>query len=168
MVAGCFILAAVLAVVNYFLWERRVTVTERHATARKKGEFMLQALTNRAQIDADLAALREAIAQIDANLLDERRMEDNLGYFYRFERVTRVKLVRLNQLASLPAAPGSPYKSVPFSMQVVGSYRNSMNFLRALESGPRILKVKNCSFERTGLENGDLTVDLTVEVLCKA
>ena len=42
-----------------------------------------------------------------------------------------------------------------------------MNFLRALESGPRILKVKNCSFERGATENGEMTLDLTVEVLCK-
>jgi Tfp pilus assembly protein PilO len=168
VVAACFALAALLAVGNYFLWQRREAITARHAEARKKGEFMLQALMGRGRIDADLNALGEAMSHIEPHLLDERRMEDNLGYFYRYERVTRVRLIRLNQLAALPPSPGSPFKAVPFSMQVTGTYRNSMNFLRALESGPRILKVKNCSFERGATENGELTLDLTVEVLCKA
>jgi Tfp pilus assembly protein PilO len=167
-VAGCLVLALVLGGVNYFLWQRREAVTEQHAEARRKGEFMLQALTRRARIDADLGALREAMAQINDNLLEEQSMEVNLGYFYKFERKTRVRLVRLNQLASLPAAGGSRYKAVPFSMQVTGSYRESMSFLRALESGPRILRVRSCTFERGAEDSTDLTLDLTVDVLAKS
>lgn len=168
IVAGCFVLAVLLGVANYFLWRQRESITRRHDEARRKGEFMLQALTGRSRIDADLNALREAMSQIEGNLLDERSMEVNLGYFYKFERLTRVRLVRLNQLAALPPVAGSRFKTVPFSMQVTGSYRNALGFLRALESGPRILRVRNCSFERGSVENGDLTLEITVEVLAKS
>ncbi len=167
LVAACFVATAALAVVNYFLWQDRAVVTKHDDEARRNGEFMLQALNSRARIDADLAALREAMAQIEGNLLDEHSMEVNLGYFYRCEKLARVRLVRLNQLAAPPPTPGARFKSVPFSMQVTGSYRNSIAFLHALETGSRVLRIRTCSFERAGENSTDLIMELTVDVLAK-
>jgi Tfp pilus assembly protein PilO len=161
------VLAVVLGALNYPLWQRRIVMMREHDTVRKKGEFMLDALANRPQFDADLLALREALTQIEQHLVDERSMEVNLGYFYKLERTSRVRLMRLNQLVAAPTPPGSPYKAVPFSMHLTGSYRNAMAFLRALETGPRILRVRACSIERTAPENSDLILDLTVDVLAK-
>lgn len=166
--AGCVALAIGLGIANYFLWERRQEITRRHEEVRRNGEFMLRALATRARVDSELTALRSAMDQIESNLLDEASMEVNLGYFYRLERMTRVRLVRLNQLGSTPAAPGSPFKAVPFSMQITGSYRNSMSFLRALETGSRLVRIRQSSFERANEGNSDLILDLTVDVLTKA
>jgi Tfp pilus assembly protein PilO len=157
-----------LGCTNYFLWKRRQVVTQRHEIVRRNGEFMLRAMVNRAQIDADLSALHGAIGQVEDNLLNEASMEVNLGYFYKLERMARVRLVSLNQLVAPPAVAGRPFKPVPFSMQVSGSYRASMNFLRALETGPRILRVRSCSFERSSSDNSELILDLTIDVLAKA
>jgi Tfp pilus assembly protein PilO len=165
-IAACLVLGVVLGVANYFLWQKREDVTRRHAEITQKGQFVLESLVKRTTIDADLAALQTAMEQIEDNLIDEVGMEVNLGYFYRLERMTKVKLVRLNQLGALPPN-GAAYKTVPFSMQVVGSYRNSMSFLRALESGPRVLRIRQSSFERANEGNADLLLDLTVEVLTK-
>ncbi len=164
---GCLALAAVLGALNYPLWQRRIGAAREHETVRQKGEFMLHNLANRTQFDADLLALRDALGQIEQHLVDERSMEVNLGYFYRLERTSRVRLVRLNQLVAPVPPPGSPFKAVPFSMHVAGSYRNSIAFLRALETGPRILRVRGCTFERNTPDNGDLMMDLTVDVLAK-
>lgn len=161
------VLAAVLGAMNYPLWQRRIVSAREHETVRKKGEFMLDALANRTQFDADLLALREALTQIEQHLVDERSMEVNLGYFYRLERTTRVRLLRLNQLAAMPPPPGSPFKAVPFSMHMTGSYKNAMAFIRALETGPRILRVRECNIERSAPDNSDLVLDLTVDVLAK-
>lgn len=167
LVAGCVALIVLGAVANVLLWRSRQTAAQRHENARREGEALIRTLSNRPRIDADLAALRSALAEIDRNLADEQSMEVNLGYFYRLERNARVRLARLNQLAA-PASPSSEvYKSVPFSMQVTGSYRNNLNFLRALETGPRLLRVRHCSFERLSGDNADVTVDLTVDVLTR-
>jgi hypothetical protein len=56
---------------------------------------------------------------------------------------------------------------VPFSIQVAGSYRSNLAFLRALENGPRILRVRNCSFERGAADQPELILDLTIDVLAK-
>src|SRR5207249_2222843 len=98
IVTACFGLTLLLGAANYFLWQERHAIAQHDTEARHNGEFMLTALKNRTQIDADLATLREAIAQIEANLIEERGMEVNLGYFYRFEKTARVRLTRLNQL----------------------------------------------------------------------
>lgn len=160
-------LATVLAAANYPLWRARQAVARRHDEVRHQGEILLRTLANRPRIEGDLAALRAANGQIEASLLDEQSMEVNLGYFYRLEKTTRVRLVRLNQLAASPPAAGSPLKAVPFSLQLTGSYRSTMSFLRALETGPRIVRIRTSSFERVPGENGDVMLDLIVEILAK-
>jgi Tfp pilus assembly protein PilO len=91
----------------------------------------------------------------------------NLGYFYRLEKPARVRLVRLNQLASPPSPDRKIFKSVPFSMQITGSYRNTLSFVRALETGSRILRIRSCSFERSASDANEFVVDLTVDALAK-
>jgi hypothetical protein len=161
------LLIALLASVQYPLWQRRQAATHQHDEMRRNGEFMLHALATRGRIESDLGALRPALAQIQGELIDEQSMEVNLGYFYRLERAARVRLLRLNQLVSLPPPTGSPFKAVPFSMQLTGSYRNAIGFIRALETGPRILRVRNCTLERAGPAGADVIFDLTVDVLGK-
>ncbi len=164
-VAGCFTLAVALAVANYFLWRQQAVAVSRHEEALRNGEFMVHALNSRSKINDDLAALAAGFQHIDENLVDEHSMEVNLGYFYRFERMTHAHLVRLDQLAAPPPAPKSRFRTVPFSMQLSGSYLSCMNFLRALENGPRILRIRNCNFERASENSSDLLLTLTVDSL---
>ena len=167
IITASIALTAILGAASYILWQDRFAATREHDEARRKGEFMLQALANRARIETDLAALQSAISQIERHLVDEESMEVNLGYFYKLEKPARVRLVRLNQLATVAPGPGAKFRAVPFSMQVSGSYRNTMSFLRALETGPRLLRVRNCSFERSSADSSEFILDLTIEALGK-
>jgi Tfp pilus assembly protein PilO len=166
-VVACLALTLLLAAANLLLWQGRKASAQEHETVKRQGEMLIRSLAERPGVDADLTALEAALAQIDRNLIEEQSMEVNLGYFYKLEKATRVRLTRLNQLAAPAPAKDAPFKAVPFSMQVAGSYRNSMNFLRSLETGPCILRVRNCSFERNSSEANDVVVDLTVEILAQ-
>jgi Tfp pilus assembly protein PilO len=158
--------AVALGVVNYFLWQQRHDVTAHHEEVRRKGEAMLKALTDQTRIKAELAALQEALEQIDRNLVVEGEMEVNLGYFYKMERLSRVRLSQLNQLSAQPAVEGNPFKAVPFSLRVTGSYGQIMNFLHQLETGARLLRVRTYSVIRGGdAKNKTIDLDLTVELL---
>jgi Tfp pilus assembly protein PilO len=167
LVSGAIAFTVLLAVANVFLWRGRREATQQLGEARGQVERLVRTLTNRPRIERDSVALRDALAQIDKNLVDEQSMEVNLGYFYRLEKATRVRLVRLHQLAAPPPAAGGAFKVIPFSMHVTGSYRNNMNFLRSLETGPRILRIRNCSFERVSPESAEVAIDLTVEILAR-
>lgn len=161
------ILTLLLGGSNYFFWHMRRDAAKQLDEARRKGETMLRAISNRARVDTDLAALQNALTYLDRNLLDEQSMEVNLGYFYRLEKPAHVRLVRLNQLAPQPAGDKKAFKAVPFSMQVTGSYRNALSFLRALETGSRVVRIRNCSVERASGDGNDFVMDLTVDALAK-
>lgn len=165
--SGAVAFVLVLGASNYFFWHLRRDAAKQRDEARHKGETMLRALVNRPRIDTDLAALQMAISYLESNLFDEHSMEVNLGYFYRLEKPARVRLVRLNQLASPPSPDRKIFKSVPFSMQITGSYRNTLSFVRALETGSRILRIRSCSFERSASDANEFVVDLTVDALAK-
>jgi Tfp pilus assembly protein PilO len=165
VIALLLALSVALGVVNYFLWQQRQAVAQRHEEVRTKGEAMRRALVEQTRIKSDLASLQAALAQIDRNLVTEGEMEVNLGYFYKMERLSHVRLSQLNQLSVQPPTDGNPFKAVPFSLRVTGSYARIMNFLRQLETGPRILRIRNYTFTRSDGKNKALDLDLTVELL---
>ena len=168
VVTVSIVVLVIAAGVNYYLWQDRMKAAPQHEEVRRKGEFILRSLANRARIDSEHAALEAALSHIEPNVLDEDSMEVNLGYFYRLEKPSRVRLVRLHQLASLPPPPRSHFKALPFSMQVTGSYRNALSFLRALETGPRLIRIRSCTFERSPTDPNAVILDLTVDALAKS
>jgi Tfp pilus assembly protein PilO len=165
IVALLLVVFVVLGVANYFLWQQRQEITRLHDDVRHKGEAMLKALTDQNRIKAELAALQEALGQIDRNLVFEGEMEVNLGYFYKMERLSGVRLSQLNQLSSQPTTDGNPFKAIPFSLRVTGTYAQIMNFLRQLETGPRLLRIRTSNFSRAETKDKSLDLDLTVELL---
>jgi hypothetical protein len=166
-VAGAVAFTVLLVTANVLLWHARQEEALQLGSARGEAETLVRTLANRPRIEREIAALRDALTHIDKNLVDEQSMEVNLGYFYRLELATRVRLVRLIQLAAPPPAAGASYKVIPFTMLVTGSYRNNMNFLRSLETGPNLLRIRNCTFARVSADSSEVTIDLTVEILAR-
>jgi Tfp pilus assembly protein PilO len=166
-IAACLAIALLAGVANYPLWQERKAVTEKHEVVRLHGEAILAALTDRGRLRTDLATLTEAEDVIDRNLVSEQSMEVNLGYFYRLEKLSRVRLVRIDQLEAPPADPDNPFKLVPVSLQVSGSYRNLLGFMRELETGPRILRTRSYRLERTDPNGTELALFLSVELLAR-
>lgn len=165
LVTCCLVITLLAVGANVFLWRARGAIAREHEEARERGQEMLAALAARTRIHADVAHLGEALAVLEANLASEESMEANLGYFYRLEKSSRIRLARIDQLASAPVPPGSLYKGVPVSLQVTGTYRNLLGFLRELETGPRVLRVRDLRFERMSEPEGELFGHLTVELL---
>lgn len=161
------LLAAVVGGANFPLWEKRQEITREHDEVRRRGQAMLVALTDRTRIERDVALLAEAGEVIDHNLVSEENMEVNLGYFYRLEKLTRVQLGRIDQLGSIPPETGSAFRTVPISLQLSGSYRNLLAFVRELENGPRILRLRNYRVERADSSGNELSMNLMVELLAK-
>jgi Tfp pilus assembly protein PilO len=164
----CSAIAILLWVANYFIWQNQKKLAIEHQTKQRSGEDMLQSLTNHSRITAELAAVKEALAYIEANLINEGDLPENMGYFYQLETASRIRLQALNQLSSMPPPPDQPYKTVPFTLRTSGSYRQVLRFLRELETGPRIFKVQTYSLQGGG-SGGDGTValDITIEVLAR-
>jgi len=154
-----------LGIANYFLWQRHSEIAEHHERAHDEGEAVLLALTGHGRIQAQLATVQEALAFINKNLIVENDLAGNLDYFYQMEKTTRVRLADLSQLGAQPMEADSPFKIIPFSLRLTGQYYQLISFLHELQTGPRLLRIKNYSFNRADPATNTLALELTVEVL---
>lgn len=150
---------------NVYLYKQRQEEAVTHEDARRRGEMMVAFLADRPRIESDLAALREAVLVLNDSAVREESKEVNLGYFYRVEKATRVRLTRIDQMVAEPAAPDVPYKSVPVTLQLSGSYRNLLAFIREVETGPRVMRVNEYQLERLHEGSDELGLSLTLDML---
>lgn len=165
LLMSVLVVFAVLSLANYFLWQKREEVARRHEEAQHRGEAMLLALTDNARVTSDTAAVQKALQLIDRNLMIEGSMAKNLGYFFQLETVSHVRISQLNQLVSQPSTDGNPFKAIPFSVRASGSYSQIIRFIRELETGPRLLRIRSYSFTKAETTNNSMAMDLTVELL---
>lgn len=156
-------LLIVLGGADWFLWRRWGNLAVESERTRQEGEKMLLSLSSHPRIHAQFSEANQALAYIDSNLAAEADLAGNLDYFYQFEKNTRVRLTNLSQLSSQPPADAESFLAIPFSLRLTGSYPQILSYLHALETGPRLVRVKSYRFTQAGVEA--LTADLTVEML---
>jgi Tfp pilus assembly protein PilO len=157
------VLLVVLGGADWFLWRRWQNLAVESERTRQEGEKMLLSLSSHPRIQTQSAEATKALAYIDTNLGTEADLAGNLDYFYQIEKNTRVRLTNLSQLSSQPPTDAGAFLAIPFSLRLTGSYPQILGYLHALETGPRLVRVKGYRFTQAGLEA--LTADLTVEML---
>jgi hypothetical protein len=163
-IAAAFV---VLVAANAYLYRERHDAAQAHEESRRRGEAMVAFLADRPRIEADVAALRDAARALDDTAVREESKEVNLGYFYRLEKATRVRLNRIDQLNPEPPEPNSPYKSVPVSLRLTGTYRNLLAFIREIETGSRVMRVNSYQFERVSEGSDELAITLMIDMLAR-
>lgn len=152
---------------SWFLWQRQASLTGVHDQVQRNGEAMLQSLTSHARVTAEVAKITEALDYINAHLINEGDLAENLGYFYEIEAVSRIKFSQVSQMSSQPQPADRAYQAVPFSLRTTGSYRQLLRVMRELENGPRLLRVRSFNFDAAGGDPENLTLDLNVELLAR-
>lgn len=162
LVVVCSLLTVGLGITSYYLWQQRQELATGHDTVRRNGEDVLLSLSSLPRVSSELASVKEATEFIDANLIKEGDLAENLGYFYQLETISKVKLVQVNQLSSQPSND-NPFVAIPFSLRATGSYRQVMRFIRELETGPRLCRVQAYTF--TGGSDDRVQLDLSLDML---
>lgn len=155
----------VLGGADYFLWQRQAEFGRRRDRVRQEGEAMQLALAGFNRVHTQLEAVRGALAHVDKHLVTEAELAENLDYFYQIEKKARVRLSDLNQFNSAPITEDHPFRTVPFSMRLTGSYQQVLAFVRELESGPRLLKIRTYRFARAVSAPDAIALELSVELL---
>ncbi len=155
-----------LGVADYFLWQERAKLAVNYERKRQEGEAMLLSLNSQTRISAQAATVEEALDYIGRNLAVETDLAGNLDYFYQIEKRAKIRLSGLSQLSSQPSGDDEAYRAIPFSLRLSGAYPQILAFLHELETGPRLLRVKNYRFSQTDAASAEgLTLDLTIEML---
>lgn len=163
VVSICTALVILLGAASYFLWQSQQQLSVGHDSVRRNGEDMLLSLSGLPRVSSELNSVKEAVDFIDANLIREGDLAENLGYLYQLETISRVHLSQVGQLSSQPAAADAPFVAIPFSIRASGSYRQVMRFLHELETGPRLCRITTYSL--SGGEDDRVGLDLTIEML---
>ena len=165
IVVASFVLVVCLGPADYFLWRRNADLTRHHDRVLQELLDAQLALSGHNRLVAQLATVEQAAKRIEDNLVVESDLAGNSDYFYQLEKTSGVRLSDLNQLNSQPAGDDNPYRAIPFSLRLSGSYPQLIAYLHGLEEGPRLLRIRRYSFAR-GITDGDnLALDLTVEML---
>jgi Tfp pilus assembly protein PilO len=154
----------IAALANLFLWTQRDTLAKQHDDARRYGEAMRPALASSTRLSAQVAATQEAVELIERNLIVESDLSDNNLYFYKLETASRARIAQFSQLTA-QVIQGNPFKSVPFEIEVVGSYAQIIAFIRAVETGPRLARIREYSFKRNEARASLLSAVMTIEIL---
>ena len=150
----------------FYLFKRRNELAEHYERTRQDGETLILSLNGQPRISAQAATIEEALDYINKNLAVESDLAGNLDYFYQIEKSAKVHLISLSQLSSQPSTEEEAYHSIPFSLRLSGAYPQILEYLHQLETGPRLLRVKNYRFAQSDSATADgLALDLTVEVL---
>jgi|SRR5688572_8865567 len=163
LVTTCLVLIALLGTASYFLWKSQQELTASHENIRRDGEEVLLSLSGLPRVAAEYHSVKEAVDFIQANLIKEGELAENLGYFYQLETASKARLTQLSQLSAQPAAADAPFIAIPFAIRATGSYRQVMRFLHELESGPRLCRVT--SYGLTGEGDARVQLDLSIEML---
>jgi Tfp pilus assembly protein PilO len=163
LVSICSALVILLGTASYFLWQSQQELSVGHDSVRRNGEDMLLSLSGLPRVSSELASVKEAADFIDANLIREGDLAENLGYFYQLETASRVRLAQLGQLSSQPAPADAAFIAIPFSIRASGSYRQVLRFIHELETGPRLCRVT--AYALTGGEDDKVQLDISVEML---
>lgn len=155
----------VLGGVDGFLWKRHLRLSNSYERTRLEGETMLLSLNSHARIQSQLVIIRDALTFLNKNLASEADLAGNLDYFYQIEKKAKIRLTNISQLNSLPAAADSPYRAIPFSLRLVGTYNQILAYQHSLETGARVMRVRNYRFAQDNPALDNLSLDLTIEML---
>ena len=109
---------------------------------------------NSEKLAAQVAELQALGKDMHSRLVRASQLAVNLQYFYKLEAETEVKLVDVRQ-GPLPRGLKTAYTPIPFNVSVQGSYKQVMDFLQKLETGPHFCRFNGVSFSKAGGGNAD-------------
>lgn len=164
----CAGLSLLLLIVAAVLWFDQRNLEQRLQTRTAQGEAVLAALAAGPALRDTLNQIRDTTASINANLIEESNLAENLWYFYNFESQAKVRLANLQQLFTPGGGAGdATYKLIPYSLRVTGTFPQVMDFLQKLETGPKLAKIRNFSLSRLDAEGVNVALQIDVVLLGK-
>ena len=163
-VAGGF-LTVFLATSNWFIYLDRLEVEDQLDKESKAGQEVLENVANSPLVRQQAAAIRHALSYLNASLITETNLPDNVGYFYGLEEKARVKIEVLQQLSSPTPPESAPYRAVPFTFRATSGLAELAGLVHMIETGPHASKFSRFSFVRREDNPALIEASFTVHLL---
>jgi len=151
----CVALSLVLGGGSLYFWRQGQVLEARLQQRTIEGEEMFALLAAGPRLREQYAVVQEAVTRIEANLVVEPNLAENLGDFYRLEQSTGARLSELRQLNAAPPEEDAAYKAVPYSLQLDGDFAQVATYLFHLETGPRLARLQTLTLQRRAGNGAD-------------
>ncbi|HEY4302157.1 MAG TPA: hypothetical protein VGM73_14880 [Candidatus Didemnitutus sp.] len=138
-----------------------------HEVVRSEDEIQQKLIAGAANLRADRDAIAAAAQEMTSSLLIEENLADNLGYFYKIEDQSRARISDLHQMPAPLGAANGTSKSVPFTVNVTGSFAQVFGFLYQLEHGSRLMRITAFTLDRKAQAGDSVVLDLNLEMLAR-
>lgn len=149
----------------FIVWRGLAQLESEYEVVRTEDEGQQKLISGAASLRADRETITAAAQEMRSNLLIEENLADNLGYFYKIEDQSRARISELHQLAAPLNATNGTSKSVPFTVNVTGSFSQVFSFLHQLEHGPRLMRITAFTFDRKAQTSDSVVLELNLEML---
>lgn len=145
---GCVTASILLGGICAFLIQRRGDLEARLRQRTIEGEEMLALIASGPRLREQHVIASEAVERIESNLVVEANLAENLGNFYELEEASGARLSELRQLNAPAPAENAPYKVVPYSLNLDGTFEQVALYLFRLETGPRLTRLVSLTLQR--------------------
>ena len=161
-VTVCLILILAAGIVSFFFNQKNAELERIQNRLRQEGDAAARTINAAAALRNDAALIESALKEIDASLVTEDNLAENLGYFYIIEEQTQARIGELRQNTSAANEVDGKYKTVPATVSIKGTYAQAFDFLHKIETGSRLIKISSFTIHRSQA-TGDM-VTLAVEL----
>jgi Tfp pilus assembly protein PilO len=160
----CLVVILVAGSASYFLRQNVAELEHELAFIRTDGEGVLRTIANATALRNDRELIGAAAKEINANLITEDNLAENLGYFYKIEDQSHAR-IDVHELAA-PVSSSST-RTVPFTVTVSGTFSQVFSFLHQLEHGPRLMRITTFSFSRRVPTGDSVVLELNLDMLAR-
>jgi hypothetical protein len=170
---SCGVLSAVLLAGSYIRNSRASELVTLMRQKEEEGQKILDNIRDGTNLPEQFETLSAATKELEARLVHAPERARNQQYFYRIESDTGVKELSLQPNPSSLAKQRGPkalYTGISYTITVQGDYRQILNFVGRLESGPHFYRPISASLSRPGQRGGPnsssaISLSLTLELL---
>jgi Tfp pilus assembly protein PilO len=160
-----FVCGAVSLICVVLLYVRSSKIEDNQADYEAKSAEAAKILANvrnSTSLVEQVAEIQALSKEMNSRLVRTGQLAVNLQYFYKLEAENEVKLVDIRQNGA-PAARGSNLcVGVPYSVGVLGTFKQLMAFLNRVESGRHFCRFNSVNIATTTGGSATDTMNLTL------
>jgi hypothetical protein len=166
---SCGVLSAGLLAGAYIRNDRAAELSAQLKEKEEEGQTILNNIRNGTNLPEQFETLSAATKELESRLVRGPERARNQQYFYRIESDTDVHELSLQ--ASAPSRVqqrgAKPlFTGIGYTIAVKGEYRQILNFLGRLESGPHFYRLVSATVSHQDLRGvSSLTLTLSLELL---
>jgi hypothetical protein len=170
---GCGVLSVVLLMGSYFRSSRAGDLNVLLKQKEEEGQKILDNIRNGSNLGEQFATFSAATKDLESRLVRGTERARNQQYFYRIESDTGVKEISLQPNAPNPMqrrGPKTLYTGIGYGVTVEGNYRQILDFVGRLESGPHFYRLISGTVSHQGQRGAadstpTITLSLNLELL---